>query len=139
MSIETLNNNKTEANKTEKTNTPENKTTGDKQMVALSVKDKSETSENKPVKLEQKSSYLLPQNRPIESSHLQIVGTYDSVGSARPIVKSDIHIKNTLAVSGQRPISASILKVSDTYSVMGNRPVASNQIDDPLVLMGYLD
>jgi hypothetical protein len=44
-----------------------------------------------------------------------------------------------LAVSGHRPIAASHLQISETYAVMGNRPVASNEIDDPTTLMGFLD
>ena len=86
-----------------------------------------------------KKSSLLPSNRPIEPSHLEIVSTYSSVGAARPVVKSGMKISNTLAVSGSRPIAVSALKVSETYTVMGNRPVASNDIDDPAALMGYLD
>ena len=82
---------------------------------------------------------LLPGNRPIEPSHLQVVSTYSSVGSARPVTKSDMQISSTLVLSGNRPITMSTLQVSETYTVMGNRPVASNDIDDPLTLMGYLD
>lgn len=82
---------------------------------------------------------LLPNNRPIEPSHLEIVRTYSSVGSNRPVTKSGIAVSNTLAISGNRPIALSTLKVSETYIVMGNRPVASNEIDDPTILMGYLD
>ena len=82
---------------------------------------------------------LLPSNRPVEPSHLEIVSTYSSVGSARPIVKSGMKISNTLTVSGSRPIAVSTLNVSETHTIMGNRPVASNEIDDPASLMGYLD
>jgi hypothetical protein len=82
---------------------------------------------------------LLPNNRPIEPSHLQIVRTYSSVGGSRPVSKSGIQVSNTLTISGNRPIAVSTLKISETYSVMGNRPVASNEIDDPTTLMGYID
>lgn len=81
----------------------------------------------------------LPNNRPVEPSHLQIVRTYSSVGSNRPVTKSAIAVSNTLAISGNRPIALSTLNVSETYVVMGNRPVASNEIDDPTTLMGYID
>jgi hypothetical protein len=81
----------------------------------------------------------LPNNRPIEPSHLDIVRTYSSVGSNRPVTKSGMAVSNTLAISGNRPIALSTLNVSDTYVVMGNRPVASNEIDDPITLMGYID
>jgi hypothetical protein len=82
---------------------------------------------------------LLPNNRPIEPSHLQIVKTYSSVGSDRPITKSGIEVSNTMVISGNRPIALSHLQISETYAVMGNRPVASNEIDDPSTLMGYID
>jgi hypothetical protein len=84
-------------------------------------------------------SGLLPGNRPVEARHLQVVGTYGSISSVRPVMKSGLDIKNTLTISGKRPIVASHLKISQEYKVMGNRPVASNQIDEPLMLMGYLD
>ncbi|MEM9276356.1 MAG: hypothetical protein AAGA80_25900 [Cyanobacteria bacterium P01_F01_bin.143] len=82
---------------------------------------------------------LLPGNRPIEPSHLEIVKTYSSVGSARPVTKSGMKISSTMVISGNRPIALSSLEVSDTLVIMGNRPVASNDIDDPSILMGYLD
>ncbi|VEP12396.1 conserved hypothetical protein [Hyella patelloides LEGE 07179] len=81
----------------------------------------------------------LPQNRPVEPSHLDVVRTYSSVGSARPVTKSGIEISNTLTISGNRPIALSGLQISETYAVMGNRPVASNEIDDAATLMGYID
>ncbi len=81
---------------------------------------------------------LLPQNRPIEPSHLEIVRTYTSVGSNRPVTKGTVHFNSSLTISGNRPIAVSTLKVSDTH-ILGNRPIASNEIDDPATLMGYLD
>lgn len=81
---------------------------------------------------------LLPQNRPIEPSHLEIVHTYSSVGSARPVSKGTVKFSNSLAISGNRPIAASTLQVSESY-IMGNRPVASNESDETTTLMGYLD
>jgi hypothetical protein len=44
-----------------------------------------------------------------------------------------------MTISGNRPIAVSHLAISEMYSVMGNRPVASNEIDDPTALMGFLD
>jgi hypothetical protein len=81
----------------------------------------------------------LPENRPIEPSHLEIVHTYSSVGSDRPVSKGTVKFTSSLAISGNRPIAASTLQVSDTYIVMGNRPVASNESDETGVLMGYID
>ncbi|GAB4538373.1 MAG: hypothetical protein Tsb0014_27940 [Pleurocapsa sp.] len=85
-----------------------------------------------------KSTTLLPQNRPVEPSHLEIVKTYSSVGSNRPVTKGTVNFNSSLAISGNRPIAVSTLKISDTY-VMGNRPVAPNEMDDISTLMGYLD
>ena len=109
--------------------TTENKT------ATTSTPKKEETSA---LKLATKSE-LLPGNRPVEPNHLQIVHTYSSVGSLRPVTKSDLDIKNTITLSGDRPIMASHLNISEEFKIMGNRPVASNQIDDPLLLMGFLD
>lgn len=81
----------------------------------------------------------LPNNRPIEPSHLNIISTYKSVGGSRPVTASTMEICSTLTVSGNRPIMASHLKVSDTIVIMGNRPVASNETDDMDILIGYLD
>lgn len=96
----------------------------EKEVVALKLADKAD---------------ILPGNRPVEAQHLQIVSTYGSLSSRRPVMKSGLDIKNTITISGNRPIVASHLKISEDYNVMGNRPVASNQIDDPVSLMGYLD
>ncbi len=84
-------------------------------------------------------SELLPGNRPVEPNHLQIFHTYTSVGSIRPVIKSDLHIKSMMTLSGDRPISTCTLDISKEIIIMGNRPVASNQIDNPLLLMGFLD
>jgi hypothetical protein len=81
----------------------------------------------------------LPENRPIEPSHLEIVHTYSSVGSDRPVSKGTVEFASSMVISGNRPIAASTLQVSDTYIVMGNRPVASNESDETGVLMGYID
>jgi hypothetical protein len=82
---------------------------------------------------------LMYGNRPIEPNHLQIVHSYTSGGSLRPVVKSGLDIKDMMSLSGSRPITASHLDISKSVQIMGNRPVASNQIDDVLLLMGYLD
>ena len=81
---------------------------------------------------------LLPQNRPIQPSNLEIVNTYSSVGSNRPVSKGTVEFSSSLVISGNRPIAASTLQVSDSY-IMGNRPVAPNESDDTTALMGYLD
>lgn len=80
----------------------------------------------------------LANNRPVEPSHLDIVRTYSTVGSNRPVTKGTMEISNTLTISGNRPIALSSLQISDSH-IMGNRPIASNEIDDAATLMGYLD
>jgi|NOAtaT_7_FD_contig_41_1999685_length_524_multi_2_in_0_out_0_1 hypothetical protein len=97
----------------------------DKEVTALSVKGSEKLA--------------LPNNRPIEPSHLNIVSTYKAVGGSRPVTASTMEICSTLTVSGNRPIMASHLNVSDTIVIMGNRPVASNETDDMDILIGYLD
>lgn len=80
----------------------------------------------------------LPQNRPIEPSHIQVVETYSIMGN-RPVVASGMKIVDSLSVSGHRPVMASNLVISENYSVMGNRPIASNEVEDMTTLIGYLD
>jgi hypothetical protein len=114
---------KTTAAKPNSTTKTATKPEGEEQALALST----------PAKIQ------LPENRPIEPSHLEIVHTYSSVGSDRPVSKGTVKFNSSLAISGNRPIAASTLQVSDTYIVMGNRPVASNESDETGVLMGYID
>jgi hypothetical protein len=113
--------------------------TTDKKPTNPTRETKSEsTSSTSALKLANKSE-LLPGNRPVEPNHLQIVHTYSSVGSLRPVTKSGLHILKMMTLSGDRPITESTLDISEEFKIMGNRPVASNQIDDPLLLMGFLD
>lgn len=98
-----------------------------------------ENQETSALEVANKPTALLPNNRPIQPSSLEVVSTYKSVGSIRPITKSHLSVKNTLVLSGSRPITAGTLQISEQYNVMGNRPVASNEIDDVFLLMGYLD
>ncbi|WP_204102690.1 MULTISPECIES: hypothetical protein [Spirulina sp. CCY15215] len=83
-------------------------------------------------------SFPLPQNRPIEPSHLDVVGTYNSMGE-RPITSTGFEISSSIVISGNRPIAKSNLDISETYNVMGNRPVAPNDFEDIATLIGYLD
>ncbi|AFZ37654.1 hypothetical protein Sta7437_4177 [Stanieria cyanosphaera PCC 7437] len=119
--------------------TVENVETNGNQVQTVESDHHTDEQQAKTLSLSVHKNTLLPGNRPVEPSHLQVVSTYSSVGAARPIVKSGMKISNSLTVSGTRPIAVSTLKVSETYSVMGNRPVASNEIDDPSTLMGYID
>lgn len=111
------------------------KASKEKEVVALSVKNK---NESKGLQLMEEPDRL-PGNRPIEASHLRVVNTYSAVGGTRPVISSGMEVSGTLAISGNRPIAVSHLNISETYSVMGNRPVAPNEVDDPETLMGFLD
>ncbi|AGF52602.1 slr0476 [Synechocystis sp. PCC 6803] len=79
----------------------------------------------------------MPTNRPIEASKIHVVSTYGSMGATRPVGASTMEVSSTMTVSGNRPIALSHLHISEITA--GNRPVASNEIDDPNTLMGYLD
>lgn len=123
----------TEAKEASKTAARGRKPKDEKEVTALSLAEKSGGLNLL------KNESGLPSNRPIEASHLKVVSTYTAVGSSRPITASGMEVSSTLSISGNRPIQVSHLNISETYSVMGNRPVASNEIDDPTILMGYLD
>ena len=121
----------TETSETEAANS------NDKQVTALAVPDPSEASQSLSVKMRPDSD--LPQNRPVTVSKLAIAETFGAVGGERPIFASSLQVRGTIDSSGLRPISAGNLAISEVYTSMGNRPVASNDIDDPDALMGYLD
>ena len=79
-------------------------------------------------------------NRPIEHSHLEISGM---LSPRRPIFKANsasnvafIHLEDTVGALANRPIEVSHLQIT---SMIMNRPSASNDIDDPMTLMGFLD
>lgn len=96
----------------------------EEEVVALSVKE--------PARLG------LPNNRPIEPSHLEITSTYRAVGGDRPVTQGTMEISRTMTISGNRPIMVSHLEVSDLY-IMGKRPIAPNETPDMADLIGYLD
>jgi len=114
------------------------KTTASKTALTSKAESTPKEGEEQSLALLTQPRTLLPQNRPIEPSHLEVVNTYSSVGSNRPVTKGTVEFSSTLAISGNRPIAASTLQVSDSF-IMGNRPIASNESDDTAVLMGYLD
>lgn len=141
MSVETLEANGNQIEENENKTGEENgqaQNEKEKQVTALSLNKRGEKS-SKSLQLVVNPIGGIPGKRPVEASHLQIVSTYSTVGGTRPVVKSDLQIKGMLTVSGHRPIALSHLKISETYTVMGNRPVASNEIDDPISLMGFID
>jgi hypothetical protein len=132
MTVPNLDANKVEPKKQETTSAPKVES-----KPSTATKTETETSANALV-LKQPAGGLF-KNRPVEASHLKIVSTYTSVGSLRPVTASEIKFNSTMIISGNRPIGASSLIISETYKVMGSRPVASNDIDDPTLLMGFLD
>ena len=130
-----------EGNTTNSTQAKDTKAKASTSKTQTETKAKATTTapkEEKGLALSVQPRTLLPQNRPIEPSHMEIVHTYSSVGSDRPVSKGTVEFSSSLVISGNRPIAASTLQISDSF-VMGNRPVASNESDDTAALMGYLD
>ncbi|MDY7023075.1 MAG: hypothetical protein SWJ54_17285 [Cyanobacteriota bacterium] len=85
------------------------------------------------------SAMIMP-NRPIEESHLEVVGM---ISRNRPVFKTEsasgmtfVHSEDTVGAMANRPVAHTQLQIT---SMAANRPIASNQIDDPYALMGYLD
>ncbi|OKH17257.1 hypothetical protein [[Limnothrix rosea] IAM M-220] len=123
----TTENTSSSTSKTTKTTTTRSRSTAkkeEKEVTALSIKE--------PAKLG------LPNNRPIEPSHLNITSTYRSIGADRPVTSGTMEISSTMTISGNRPIMASHLHVSETF-IMGKRPIAPNETPDMADLIGYLD
>ncbi|KAM3096596.1 hypothetical protein ACKFKG_10090 [Phormidesmis sp. 146-35] len=90
--------------------------------------------------------------RPIAASHLAVYGTLmggrpieanalkvaDMVGNS-PIFYNDVEmIEGENGIFG-RPIMVSDPALMNSEAGYGGRPIASNQIDDPRALMGYID
>lgn len=76
--------------------------------------------------------------RPIEPSHLEVVNT-DTIPGHRPIFASHLQVVDSELLPGHRPIVASDPELLNAQMLMPNRPIASNEIDDPLTLMDFLD
>lgn len=76
--------------------------------------------------------------RPIEPSHLEILDI-TTIPGHRPIFASHLQVVNSDLLPGHRPIMASDPELLNAPMLMVNRPIASNEIDDPLTLMDYLD
>ena len=127
-----------EGNNTNSTQAKDTKAKTTTTKAQTDTKAKTTTAKNeKSSALSVQPKTLLPQNRPIEPSHIEIVNTYSSVGSNRPVSKGSVDFSSSMVISGNRPIAASTLKISESH--LGNRPVASNEADDTAALMGYLD
>lgn len=91
--------------------------------------------------------------RPIAASHLQVYGTmlnnrpiacsslrlYDTLPGSRPIFYSEIQMIEGTGLPGDRPIMVSPAALLEGSTLPGNRPIASNEIDEPDTLMGFLD
>ncbi|AFY39701.1 hypothetical protein Lepto7376_3504 [[Leptolyngbya] sp. PCC 7376] len=123
---------------TENTSSTASKTTTTAKTTRSRSTAKKETKEVTALSVKEPTKLGLPNNRPIEPSHLKVTSTYKSVGADRPVTAGTMEISSTMTISGNRPIAASLLQVSDTF-VMGKRPVAPNETDDIDILIGYLD
>jgi hypothetical protein len=115
----------------EKPSTPA-KRKASSQGAALAVKSKEESSA-----IEVSQPRFFMGNRPIEPTTLKVM-EMTAVGN-RPIFASEIQVVNSDLLPGHRPIIASKADLLNADMILGNRPIASNDIDDPLILMGYLD
>ncbi|MEA5540004.1 hypothetical protein VB834_13295 [Limnoraphis robusta Tam1] len=102
---------------------------------------KAQSSENStPTQIQVAHQAMIMPNRPIEESHLEVVGT---IMGNRPIFKTEsvsgisfVHSEDSVGAMANRPVAISHLQIT---SMTVNRPVASNEVDDPYALMGYLD
>jgi hypothetical protein len=115
----------------DKPSSPKSKASSN-QGAALTVKSKEESSS-----IEVAQPRFFMGNRPIEPSNLHIFGM-TAVGN-RPVFSSEMEIVSSDLLPGHRPIVASSADLLNAHMVLGNRPIASNELDDPLTLMGYLD
>jgi hypothetical protein len=77
-------------------------------------------------------------NRPIARTDLRVIDSIAIPGN-RPVFASNLQILDTDTLPGHRPIMASNPSLMNANHLLGNRPIASNDVDDPLTLMGYLD
>jgi hypothetical protein len=84
--------------------------------------------------LEIYASYL--NGRPITASHLQVT---EMLPGNRPVFASEFKSVQGALLPGDRPIMASDPHLLEASLLPGNRPIASNEIDDPATLMGFLD
>jgi hypothetical protein len=92
--------------------------------------------------------------RPIETSHLALVGSFlngrpiaassltvhNMLPGDRPVFDSEFKMVSDLMLPGNRPIMVSDPQLMEASILPGNRPIAPNVVDpDPASLMGYLD
>ena len=102
---------------------------------------KEESPENTaPTQIQMANTAMIMPNRPIEHSDLEVTRT---IMGNRPIVKTESALSVSLVPSEQtsgimanRPVSVTQIQIT---GMIMNRPVASNQVDNPDILMGYID
>jgi hypothetical protein len=80
------------------------------------------------------ASYL--NGRPVAASNLKVA---EMLPGDRPVFASDLKIVDAGLLPGDRPIMASDPHLLEASLLPGNRPIASNEIDDPTSLMGFID
>ncbi|MEB3278345.1 MAG: hypothetical protein VKK42_05410 [Lyngbya sp.] len=130
-------------NSEKKSENPENKQQQDmsKDLEMETKATKADSSDNSaPTQIQVAQSAMIMPNRPIEESHLEVVGT---IMGNRPIFKTEsvsgisfVQSEDAVGAMANRPVATTHLQIT---SMMANRPIASNQVDDPYALMGYLD
>jgi hypothetical protein len=123
------------------TETAENEKESDTKQEKLDVATKSTQEGNSaPTQIQVSQPTRTIYNRPVEHSNFEVAGM---LTANRPIAKANNTTSVTLiqpegggGAMANRPIAATQLHIS---SMVMNRPIASNDIDDPDLLMGYLD
>jgi hypothetical protein len=105
-----------------------------------------------PSDIEVVSTMTVAGDRPVVASHLELFGSFlngrpiesssvkvfEMLGD-RPVFESGFQIVDDGGLPGGRPIMASRPELLEASVLPGGRPIASNDIDDPVTLMGFLD
>lgn len=123
------------------TETAENEKESDSKQEKLDVATKpTQEGNSAPTQIQVSQPNMMVHNRPVEHSTFEVAGM---LTANRPIAKANNTTSVTLiqpeegtGVMSNRPIGMTQLQIS---SMVMNRPIASNDIDDPDLLMGYLD
>jgi hypothetical protein len=135
----------------------EKKKTEKKKASAIQVQKTSLTIWDRPVmpsEIEFSETMSVAGIRPIETSHLALVGSFlngrpiaassltvhDMLPGDRPVFDSEFKMVDDMMLPGNRPVMVSDPQLMEASILPGNRPIAPNTVDpEPGALMGYLD
>jgi hypothetical protein len=128
-----------------------------KKTSAIQVKKSSLTIWDRPVmpsEIEFSETMSVAGIRPIETSHLALVGSFlngrpiaastltihEMLPGDRPVFDSEFKMVDDMMLPGNRPVMVSDPQLMEASILPGNRPIAPNIVDpEPSSLMGYLD